>query len=74
MLSDLIIIINTTILQECKLNGDGANILPDLPNEFECNWENCFERFECMQYYVTHVAQHLQITEFKKYKCPWTGW
>jgi len=57
----------------CKLNGDGVNILPDLPNEFECNWENCGERFECMQFYAFHVAQHLHIAEFKKYQfnCHW---
>ncbi|XP_025425681.1 histone H4 transcription factor-like isoform X2 [Sipha flava] len=57
----------------CKLNGEGTNILPDLPNEFECNWENCNERFECMQYYSYHVAEHFQISEFEKYNfnCPW---
>lgn len=63
------------VFKVCKLNGDGANILPDLPDEFECNWEKCNERFECMQYYIYHVLQHLQIKEFNKYNyiCPWTG-
>lgn len=61
--------------KECKLNDNGADILPDLPDEFECNWENCNERFECMQYYAYHVAEHLHISEFEKYNfiCPWTG-
>lgn len=59
----------------CKLNGDGANILPDLPSEFECNWKNCNDRFECMQYYAYHVAQHLDYSKFKNsnFICPWTG-
>lgn len=68
-------IITIRLIKGCKLNGDGANILPDLPNEFKCSWENCDECFECMQYYVHHIAEHLQISEFKKYNfiCPWTG-
>lgn len=59
----------------CKLISDGVNILPDLPNEFECDWENCKERFECMQYFSLHVNQHLQISEFKNnnFICLWTG-
>lgn len=62
-------------IQGCKLNSDGSNILPDLPSEFECNWKNCNDRFECMQYYAYHVAQHLEVTEFKNsnFICPWTG-
>lgn len=57
------------------MNDNGANILPDLPDEFECNWENCNERFECMQYYAYHVAEHLHVSEFDKYNfiCLWTG-
>lgn len=57
------------------MSDNGANILPDLPDEFECNWDNCNERFECMQCYANHVATHLHTTEFKKhnFNCLWTG-
>lgn len=63
------------IIKECKLNNDGANILPDLPKEFECNWENCDQSFECMHYFASHVADHLELTEFENYDfiCPWIG-
>ncbi|VVC30930.1 Zinc finger C2H2-type [Cinara cedri] len=62
-------------IPECKLNGDGFDILPDLPDEFKCDWENCNLTFECMQYYVYHVAQHLNnYSKFKNnnFICPWT--
>lgn len=67
-------VLNLCEIPGCKLNSDGANILPDLPSEFECNWKNCNERFECMQYYAYHVAQHLDFSEFKNsnFICPWT--
>ncbi|XP_050520197.1 histone H4 transcription factor-like isoform X2 [Daktulosphaira vitifoliae] len=67
-------ILNLLEIPECKQNDNGTNILPDLPDEFECNWENCNERFECMQHFAYHVAHHLNIIEFNKQDvtCPWT--
>lgn len=69
------IFLSVCVFKGCKLNSEGSNILPDLPNIFECHWEDCNEQFECMQSYSYHIAEHFQISEFKKYNfnCPWRG-
>nr|ACO15192.1 MBD2-interacting zinc finger protein [Caligus clemensi] len=46
-------------IRPCSLDSSEVNILPDLSEEFICQWEDCQEpAFEEAQRYYWHVASH----------------
>ncbi|XP_069470480.1 histone H4 transcription factor [Ambystoma mexicanum] len=43
---------------ECRLDPHGRNIVPDIPDNFVCLWENCQKSFENIECYYRHVETH----------------
>lgn len=69
----------------CMLDGSARNVLPQLPSEFVCGWNNCFTTFLDAESFYRHVETHafddiaipsLSKDELKKTKfasCSWVN-
>jgi predicted RNA-binding Zn-ribbon protein involved in translation (DUF1610 family) len=62
----------------CKFDHSKRNMVPDLPNAFECRWGTCEQTFNNLQKYIDHVDGHVSyIPRGRKVKgsvcCRWRG-
>jgi len=58
----------------CKLDSGQRNMLPDLSQPFQCEWEGCHlpeERWTHPQDFYWHVKDHAEDQEGKEVKCLW---
>ncbi|KAJ1189888.1 hypothetical protein NDU88_006630 [Pleurodeles waltl] len=50
-------------LGHCLLDFQSRNIVPDIPENFVCLWQNCQKLFENIEEYYRHVEAHSSLAE-----------
>ncbi|GLH08039.1 Histone H4 transcription factor [Gryllus bimaculatus] len=68
-------------LPKCVGNPDQRSMLPSLPAEFSCEWEDCARVFNNSQMFFFHVASHLScyngrksnVKKIRDIHCCWLG-
>jgi len=66
----------TNGLAPCKLDPAQRNILPDLSQPFQCQWEGCDfaeENWQMSQNFYWHVKDHPEDLRGMEVKCRWRG-
>ncbi|KAG8223150.1 hypothetical protein J437_LFUL000573 [Ladona fulva] len=53
-------ICNRTGVPACNYHELGRNIVPDIPNCYRCNWEDCTSVFQNAQRFFFHVEAHVR--------------
>ncbi|XP_045621239.1 histone H4 transcription factor [Procambarus clarkii] len=63
--------------KECILDSSGRNMVPEIPEPFQCMWEDCVLRFVSAQDFYWHVLGHVRCTDpttsTKAFVCSWEG-
>lgn len=74
---NLLILINSLLLPwQCSLDSSGCNMIPEIPEPFQCMWEDCKVSFASAQNFYWHVQSHVVCSDpntDKVYKCFWEG-
>lgn len=72
--------LGTVVLKEknyhCSLDSSGCNMIPEIPEPFQCMWEDCKVSFASAQNFYWHVQSHVVCSDpntDKVYKCFWEG-
>ncbi|XP_071449671.1 histone H4 transcription factor [Hetaerina americana] len=60
----------------CNYHELGRNVIPDIPNSYRCNWEDCTDNFQNAQKFYLHVECHIRGHNSDKivkncYHCRW---
>jgi hypothetical protein len=71
--------INQNYIQECCLDSQSRNLIPELPYKFECSWDKCEYNTDNPELFYRHIKEHVvEIKEnFKaekgkfSFKCLW---
>ena len=76
--------INQNFIQECSLDTQSRNLIPELPYKLECSWDNCEYNTDNPELFYRHMKEHVvevqKITKAKKklknkeafsFKCLW---
>ncbi|XP_066941698.1 histone H4 transcription factor-like [Macrobrachium rosenbergii] len=61
---------------ECVVDSSGRNMIPEIPEPFQCMWVECDERFASAQVFYWHVQSHILCVDpddNKQYLCYWQG-
>jgi hypothetical protein len=56
------------VLQACKLPDALKNVVPNLPQAFECCWDTCEQTFKSSQTYFNHVETCIATHVVEKWK------
>ena len=70
--------LSTFNISPCKMDPNERNILPDLSEPFQCEWQGCHmanHRWDMIQSYYWHVREHAEdvIGSGRDVKCAWAG-
>jgi len=61
------------------MDEETRNLIPSIPDPFECHWEDCEAEYASAQYFYWHIEAHAQsaqevcVNDKVKYKCGWEG-
>ncbi|XP_071551578.1 histone H4 transcription factor-like [Panulirus ornatus] len=63
--------------EQCILDSSGRNMIPEIPEAFQCMWDSCVLRFASAQDFYWHVQGHAKCTDAPEskgtYDCAWEG-
>lgn len=62
--------------EKCILDSSGRNVIPEIPEYFQCMWEDCDVRFASAHDFYCHALSHVRNTDElkdKKFLCSWHG-
>ncbi|KAK8377448.1 hypothetical protein O3P69_013824 [Scylla paramamosain] len=63
--------------EKCILDSSGRNVIPEIPEFFQCMWEDCDVRFASAHDFYCHVLSHVRNTDGmntdKMFLCAWDG-
>ncbi|XP_042222717.1 histone H4 transcription factor-like isoform X2 [Homarus americanus] len=64
--------------EQCMLDNSGRNMIPEIPEAFQCMWEDCDLRFASAQDFYWHVHGHVRCVDStgetkKEFLCSWEG-
>uniref|UniRef100_T1JP29 C2H2-type domain-containing protein n=1 Tax=Strigamia maritima TaxID=126957 RepID=T1JP29_STRMM len=45
----------------CGMDHHGRNLIPELTEDFRCNWENCTEIFNNAELFYRHATRHVDL-------------
>ncbi|CAF1081361.1 unnamed protein product, partial [Didymodactylos carnosus] len=67
-----------TRISKCSISHEHCNMIPDLPDEFQCSWDQCRFSSNHPQLFYEHVNQHMNNncsidSNSKLTICRWTG-
>jgi hypothetical protein len=55
-----VLAINQNYIQECSLDNQSRNLIPELPYKFECSWDKCEYNTDNPELFYRHIKEHLQ--------------
>ncbi|XP_077861740.1 histone H4 transcription factor-like [Saccoglossus kowalevskii] len=50
-------------LNPCQLDMQSRNLIPDLPERFQCDWHQCMYHVDNPEYFYRHVEMHAMTSE-----------
>lgn len=63
---------------QCILDSSGRNVVPEIPEVFQCMWEDCTTKFASAHDFYCHTLSHVRNTDKENSKkkafiCAWDG-
>lgn len=64
--------------EKCILDSSGRNVVPEIPEVFQCMWEDCTTKFASAHDFYCHTLSHVRNTDTensnkKAFVCAWDG-
>lgn len=54
-----LVAINLNFIQECSLDKQSRNLIPELPYKFECSWHRCEYNTDNPELFYRHIKEHI---------------